>query len=139
MKTVTLKEMANHATKKKKSTLNRTSPPETRQAKLTMEEAKAKEANATCTKADNTPEILAAINSLRAEVTTRNDELMVPISEIKTDLMDKLVTTLTEKIETGDPICALWVSQRARRAERWKLFWKNGYQRYSQPKTSQPW
>lgn len=66
--------------------LNRTSPPETRQAELMMEEAKAKEASATCAKADNTPEILAAINPLRAEVTTQNDELLAAISEIKTDL-----------------------------------------------------
>lgn len=109
--------------------LNRMSPPETRQAELKMEEAKAKEGSSTCAKADNTLEILAAINSLRTEVTTQNDELLAAISEIQTDLSsysgrlteaeerigeteenmmalqqkvhgtDKLVTTLKEKID----------------------------------------
>ncbi|KAL7401353.1 hypothetical protein ABVT39_026844 [Epinephelus coioides] len=124
-----LLEMANcYATKKKKTTLDRKSPPETRQAKLKMEEAKAKEASATSARTD-TLDILTAINSLRAVVTTQNDKLLAAISEIKTDLssysgrlmeaeerigetednmtalqqkvqgMDKLVTTLTEKID----------------------------------------
>ncbi len=97
-----------------------------------MDEAKAEEASATCAKTD-TLDILAAIISLRTEVTTCNDELLAAISEIKTDLssysgrlteaeqgtgetednltvlqqkvhgMDKLVTTLTEKKHNSPP------------------------------------
>ncbi|KAI4825292.1 hypothetical protein KUCAC02_020978 [Chaenocephalus aceratus] len=115
----------------------RRTPPTTRQAKLKlkMDTANANAGGASVNliassaQAESNGKILEAIHSLRADVTTRNDEILAAISEIKTDLssysgrltqaedrigetednvtvlhntvngMEKVITALTEKVE----------------------------------------
>jgi len=113
----------------------RRTPPTTRQAKLKMDTANANADGASASliassaQAESNGKILEAIHSLRADVTTRNDEILAAISEIKTDLssysgrltqaedrigetednvmvlhntvngMEKVITALTEKVD----------------------------------------
>ncbi|KAI4825714.1 hypothetical protein KUCAC02_021385 [Chaenocephalus aceratus] len=66
----------------------RRTPPTTRQAKLKMDMANANAGGASANliassaQAESNGEILEAIHSLRADVTTRNDEILAAISEI---------------------------------------------------------